>query len=96
MEKDEMIPVSHYCIQYKIETNFIRSLNEAGLVQLVETENENYIQFEEMSLLEKYIRLHQDLDINPEGIEAIAHLLKKIELMQQEIFNLKERLRIYE
>lgn len=96
MEKEEMIPVSQYCLQYKIETNFIHSLHQAGLVQLISSDKDQYIEYEEMSMLEKYIRLHQDLDINTEGIEAIAHLLNKIETMQQEILNLRCRLRIYE
>ena len=42
---------------------------------------------------EQITRLHQDLNINPEGIDAINHLLKYIEEMKQEIVHLRNRLR---
>ncbi len=46
--------------------------------------------------LEKFIRLHYELDINTEGIDAIAQLLNRVENMQDEITRLKNRLRFYE
>ena len=58
--------------------------------------DERYIEESQFMALEKFTRLHQDLHINEEGIEALAHLLEKIETMQLEIRNLKNRLRLYE
>jgi hypothetical protein len=46
--------------------------------------------------LEKMVRLHHDLDINIAGIEAIAHLLERLEYLQDEMRTLKNRLRLYE
>jgi hypothetical protein len=42
------------------------------------------------------VRLHYDLDINLEGIEAITYLLNRVKNMQAEIIALKNRLRLYE
>ena len=42
------------------------------------------------------VRLHYDLEINMEGIDAITHLLKKLQTMQDEISVLKNKLRVYE
>jgi hypothetical protein len=42
------------------------------------------------------VRLHFDMDINIEGIETITHLLERIEQMQQEITQLKNRVGVYE
>jgi hypothetical protein len=42
------------------------------------------------------IRLHHELDINVEGVEAISHLLMLIEKMQEELTVVKNRLRLYE
>jgi phage terminase small subunit len=96
MKKEEMIPVSQYCTHYNIEITFIRSLQEAGLVNIRTQEEEHYLPYEELGNLEKFIRLHHDLNINPEGIEAISYMLERMEGMQWEIANLKNRLGIYE
>jgi hypothetical protein len=45
-----------------------------------------------MHKLEKFVRLHYDLDINLEGIETINYLLERIEEMQKEIVNLRNKL----
>jgi hypothetical protein len=44
-----------------------------------------------MQKLEKFVRLHYDLDINLEGIETINYLLEKIEKMQKEILELRNK-----
>ncbi|MEI9957827.1 MAG: chaperone modulator CbpM [Ferruginibacter sp.] len=36
------------------------------------------------------------MDINVEGIEAISHLLQKVNDMQQKIMQLNNRLKLYE
>ena len=96
MKKEEMIAVSQYCTHYNIEITFIRSLHEAGLVSIRSLDDEHYLHYEELGALEKFIRLHHDLDINPEGIEAISYMLERMEAMQQEITTLKNKLGIYE
>jgi len=55
-----------------------------------------FIDSGQLQQLEKYIRLYYELDINLEGIETITHLLRRIDLMQDEIIMLKNRLRLYE
>jgi hypothetical protein len=42
------------------------------------------------------MRLHYDLDINLEGIEAITCLLDRVRSMQEEIRELRNRLGVYE
>ena len=42
------------------------------------------------------MRMHYDLDINMEGIDVIAHLLKRIDSLQQELKMAKNRLRLFE
>ena len=91
-----MIPVSRYCTHYNVQLTFILSMQEAGLVHIISHEDEHYLHYEELGTLEKFIRLHHDLDINPEGIEAISYMLERMQTMQQEIANLKNRLGIYE
>jgi hypothetical protein len=42
------------------------------------------------------IRMHQELDVNIEGIDVVFNLLQKIDGLQNELTALKNRLRLYE
>lgn len=96
MEKEEMIPIDQCCTHYKIELTFVQSLQEAGLLNIVIMEEKNYLSHDELGNLEKFIRLHHDLNINTEGIEAINYMLERMEALQLEITRLKNQLAIYE
>ena len=96
MENEDLIALNDCCMHYSIEVSFVRSLNGAGLVDIVTVQNTDYLHQEDIAYLEKMVRLHQDLDINMEGIEAIAHLLNRVDILQEEINGLRNRLRLYE
>lgn len=89
MENDELIPAEEFCIYHNIEYSFISSLEDSGLIRVTSVEQSTYIPFDELEKLEKFVRMHYDLDINVEGIETINHLLEKIEEMQKEILHLR-------
>jgi hypothetical protein len=89
MEKDELILAEDFCIYHNIEYSFISSLEDSGLISITSVEQSTYIPAEELQKLEKFVRLHYDLDINIAGIETINHLLERIEEMQREILQLK-------
>jgi hypothetical protein len=42
------------------------------------------------------MRLHYDLEINLEGIDAIYNLLKQVEDLQNQVVTLRNKLNIYE
>jgi hypothetical protein len=67
-----------------------------GLTEITTIEQSRFIDTERLLDLEKFVRLHYELDINLEGIEAITHLLQKIKSLQEEINSLKNRLYLYE
>lgn len=89
MERNDLIPAEDFCIYHNIEYSFITSLEDSGLITVTSVEQSTYIPADELQKLEKFVRLHYDLDINVEGIETINHLLEKIEEMQKEIMQLK-------
>jgi hypothetical protein len=89
MEQDELIPVNDFCMYHNIEYSFIDSIENSGLISVTSVQQSAFIPLDEMSKLEKFVRLHYDLDINLEGIETINYLLEKIEAMQEEILKLK-------
>ncbi|MFT3934252.1 MAG: chaperone modulator CbpM [Chitinophagaceae bacterium] len=96
MENNELVPVQSFCIHHKIELSFIDSLQQYGLVDVIVIEKQAYIKESELEEVERFTRLHYDLDINVEGIEAIGHLLAKLREMQARNMQLQNRLKLYE
>lgn len=92
---EDLIPQEACCTQYNIAVSFIQQLNEYGLIDIVTVEEKAFLHSGQLNDLEKFIRLHYDLDINMEGIDAIAHLLTKLRSLQGEITNLKARLQVF-
>ncbi len=96
MQNEELIAAQVCCTHYNIEYSFINSLQQYGLLHISTIEAERFIHANELQKLEKLVRLHYDLDINLEGIEAISYLLEKVENMQSEMTQMRNRLRLYE
>jgi chaperone modulatory protein CbpM len=94
MAMKHLIATTDICTYHHVEYTFISSLEEAGLLEIKMVNNTAYIPESELQKLEKMIRLHHDLEINIAGIEAITHLLDRIEQMQEEMRILKNRVRI--
>jgi hypothetical protein len=96
MENKALVSVYSFCVNHKIELTFIESLQQYGLVELTTIEEQTYFSEYQLEEVEKFVRLHYDLDINLEGIEAISHLLEKIKTMQDHTIQLQNRLSLYE
>ena len=96
MERENLIPVNEFCAFHRITYNFISNLSDAGLIELIIIEDSQYLQQDAIQDIEKLVRLHTELDINPEGIEAITHLLHRMHMMQQQIQVLQQKLDLYE
>jgi chaperone modulatory protein CbpM len=95
MEKD-LVSASEFCSSHNLELSFVFSLQQYGLIEVTSIGEINYIPASQLSQAERIARLHSDLGINIEGIDAIRHLVQKVEDMQEEIKTLRSRLRIYE
>jgi chaperone modulatory protein CbpM len=96
MQTENLIAINAFCANHNIEISFISSLQETGLIEITTIEETGYIHESQLQQLEKIVRLYYELDINLEGIETITHLLQRINDMQDEITDLKNRLRLYE
>jgi hypothetical protein len=96
MKQENYISLNELCVYYEVEETFIYELSEIGLLELVKLDGGYFIHLKMVSRLERVIRLNQDLDINPQGIDTVMHLLERIEGLKKELFRTKSRLRIYE
>ena len=96
MQPEDVILVEEYCLKYNIEHTFIFSLEDYGLIELVVVEEQKCIPIQQIQTIEKFSNLYYELNINLDGIDAISHLLQRIETMQEEIRQLKSQLSLYE
>lgn len=96
METDNTIPVDHLCQHYQADTTFFESLRDYGLVEIVEVEHMPSIATERIKTVETMIHLHYDLNINMEGLDAIAHLLSRIDQLKQELNQTKNQLKFFD
>jgi len=96
MESADMIVLDEFCSSHQVEVSFVRTLEEHGLIETIIVNETLCIQENELSKLEQIVRLHQELNINSEGVDAIINLLRQIENMQNEITILRNKLNFYE
>jgi len=96
MNSKNLIQIKQFCLYHEIENTFITELNNYGLVEIIIQEEDEYLQPEQLPEIEKMIRMHYDLKINLEGIDAIYHLLNKIEVLQQNLTATQNKLRLFE
>lgn len=96
MEMQEYIPIDIFCKQHEVAIKLVFSLQEYGLIEILRINDVEYLQVNHLAEAEAVIRLYRELDINPEGIDAIVNLLQRIKEMQAEIVMLKNKLRLYE
>jgi hypothetical protein len=96
MQKEDLIPAREFCSSHNLEVSFIYTLEQYGLLEVTTVEETIYLPVSQLPNAERMARLHSELGINMEGIDAIKHLLKKVEDMQDEIAMLKNKLSLYE
>ncbi len=92
MKTTNLISIQQFCVYYKVPEKFINELQEYELIEVIVTENESYLKITQLHKVEKMIRLHYDLEINFEGIDAIYNLLQQIEILQKQIVVLNNKL----
>lgn len=96
MEKTNLILIEQFCTNHNIELSFIDSLKQFGLVEIIMVDEQKYLPHEQLSDVERMMRLHYELDINMEGIDAISGLLQRVTELQKQLKAAENRLRLYE
>jgi hypothetical protein len=96
MQSEYLIAIDEFCAKHDIEVSFISSLQQTGLIEITTIEEVGFIPMDQIQQVEKFIRFYYELDINLEGIETISHLLKRVNDLQEEIIELRNRLGLYE
>ena len=96
MDTQEHISIEIFSRHHGVETAFVSSLGDYGLIEIIQISQQSYIPATQLSDAEKIIRLYLDLHVNTEGIDVIMNLLSRMKTMQKEITGLRNRLNLYE
>ena len=96
MSDKPLVSTQTLCLHYNIEISFVNALNKMGLIQFENIEQNQFIHQDQIGDLEKIIRLHDELNVNLEGIDVVLNLLEKERELRNELNILKNRLRLYE
>ncbi len=92
----DLIIISEYCEKSHIDPTFLFSLEEGGLIDIRTVNGKQYLLLSQLGELERYSHLYYDLSINIEGIDAIRHILGRMDSLQQEIRQLRRQLERYQ
>ena len=93
MAVTNLILIETLCTHYEVEVSFIDTLSDLGLIEVQMVEQTRYLPEEKVTHLERMIRLHQELEVNPEGIDVIFNLLEKVDRLSHELAEAKTTLR---
>lgn len=96
MEINNWILLQTVSSHYAVELSFFNQLHDLGLIEIQTKEQSPYIHANQIHNLERMIRIHLELDVNPEGIDVVFNLLQKIENLQENLMVTQNRLRLYE
>lgn len=96
MIKENYIPLLTFCTCYNVEMDFLYDLSENGLLEITYLEQEACIHQDLVWRLEKILRLHEELQINIAGIDAVFNLLNQVEDLQMKVQRLSSKIKIYE
>lgn len=96
MENADWIPADDFCSYHQVSLAFVSELAYAGLIEITVVDQQQCIPVNQLRELERFTRLHAQLGINEEGVEAIAHLLYQVDVLQKEVHQLRQQLKWYQ
>jgi protein-disulfide isomerase-like protein with CxxC motif len=96
MQTENFILVNHYCEHTQTPLDFIYALQEFGFIEIKHIENKVYVEPNDLVEIERIRRLQHDLGINLEGVDALNHMIQKVNRLENELRIIRERLKIYE
>jgi chaperone modulatory protein CbpM len=96
MQTENLIALRDFCVSHQLKFSFIETLQHYGLIEVTTIDRTSFVHDSELPKLEQFVRLYHELDINFEGMEAITHLLQRMQEMHNEIIMLRNKLSMYE
>lgn len=95
MKDRKHIPVSDLCQHYAVKQSFFVQLSEHGLVEVHEVNSVQCILEDNLSRVERILRIHQELNVNLEGVDVVLNLLDRVQEMERELNELRNTVRAF-
>ncbi|MEO8772032.1 MAG: chaperone modulator CbpM [Ferruginibacter sp.] len=95
MPVQKLFAIKEFCLHHNVSNDFINELHHNEIIELITVKRTRFIAEKNLHTLEKIVRLHNDLQVNIEGIETILHLLASLEKKETEIYTLRNQLEFY-
>lgn len=96
MKTDKLIQINRLCEHYHLEPSFFDEIEFYELIEIQSSSNGKFIHRKQLGTLEKIIRLHDELEINMQGIDVIFEMMSKIKKLKDELKETRSRLGLYE
>ncbi|RYZ48486.1 MAG: hypothetical protein EOP49_18575 [Sphingobacteriales bacterium] len=96
MRNSRLIDVTKFCDHHHVDPAFIESLNTMGLFKTEKIQKTAFFPANHLHKLEGFVRLHHDMHVDSEGLNAISGSLNKKESIQEKISDLQSELNYYE
>lgn len=92
MAAKKYIYIRDFCQGHSLEEGFLYELHEYELLRIEEVDSRPAFRRRDLERLERLIRLHRDLEIGPQGLQAVQHLLDRLDRLEAEVWQLRRRL----
>ena len=96
MQTEHLILVRDFCVYHNVEITFVETLAANELIETTTIEHTLYVEPAQLTNLEKFVRLHHDLNIRADDMDVVSDLLDRMEDLQSQVTTLQNRLRFYE
>jgi chaperone modulatory protein CbpM len=96
MENENLVSITEFCRYHHVNVDFIQLLEQNGLIETTIVQQSVYVHSENLGQLEKFVRLNQELNIHADNLDIVSHLINRMENLQHEIKQLKNRINFYE
>ncbi len=96
MQTEHLILVRDFCVHHHVELTFVETLAANDLIETTTVDQTLYVEPAQLTQLEKFVRLHRDLNIHTDDLDVVSDLLDRVENLQSQVVTLQNRLRFYE
>lgn len=86
------IRIQEFCQGHNLSETFVFELHDLGVIQIRQVDDLTVFPARDLNRLERLVRLHRDLELNPQGLHAVEHVLNQLESARREIRELRSLL----
>jgi len=95
MKTNKFVRITELCQHYQIQIDFFEEIEYHELIEFHQFSGQKFIHRKQLRRLEKIIRLHDDLEINLQGIDVVFSMMNRIEKLEMELNETKKKLNLY-